>query len=121
MEGWDPLFMDGPVQDAAGAQHAPAEEERPRQLVVVDVLEEDQDHGVPAGFDHLVESLMSREPEEAREDDSTSLKTHRPSESASHLPATPGIPEESFRDDEQDLPGVPHVVDDGFQLRHSDV
>lgn len=77
MERWDPLFMDGPVQDAAGPQHAPAEEERPRQLVVVDVLQEDQDHGVPAGFDHLVQSLMSRESEEAREDHSTALKTQR--------------------------------------------
>lgn len=72
--------MDGPVQDTAGPQHAPAEEERPRQLVVVDVLQEDQDHGVPAGFDHLVQSLMSRESEEAREDNSTSLKTQRPFE-----------------------------------------
>lgn len=74
--------MDGPVQDTAGAQHAPAEEERPRQLVVVDVLQEDQDHGVPAGFDHLVQSLMSREPEEAREDNSTSLETQRPFEAS---------------------------------------
>lgn len=72
MERWDPLFMDGPVQDTAGPQHAPAEEERPRQLVVVDVLQEDQDHGVPAGLDHLVQSLMGREPEEATEDNSTS-------------------------------------------------
>lgn len=80
MERWDPLFMDGPVQDTAGPQHAPAQEERPRQLVVVDVLQEDQDHGVPAGLDHLVQSLMSRESEEAREENSTSPTTQGPFE-----------------------------------------
>lgn len=66
VKGCHPLLVDGPVENTAGAQHAPAEEERPRQPVVVDVLQEDQDHGVPAGFDHLVESLMGRESEEQR-------------------------------------------------------
>lgn len=67
LEGRHPLPVDRPVEDAAGAQHAPAQEERPRQPVVVDVLQEDQDHRVPAGLDHLVESLVGREPEGAEE------------------------------------------------------
>lgn len=46
------------MQDTGWPQHASAEEERVRQLVVVNVLQEDQDHRVPAGFDHLVKSMV---------------------------------------------------------------
>lgn len=53
--------MDRPVQDTAWPQHASAEEERVRQLVVMNVLQEDQDHRVPAGFDDLVKSMVGCE------------------------------------------------------------
>lgn len=58
VKGRNPLFVDRPVQDTARPQHASAEEERARQLVVVNVLQEDQNHRVPAGFDDLVKSLV---------------------------------------------------------------
>lgn len=61
LEGLNPLLVDWPVQDTAGTQHSSAEEERTGELVVMDVLQEDQDHRVPAGFDDLVKSLMGCE------------------------------------------------------------
>lgn len=61
MKGRNPLFVDRPVQDTAGAQHSSAEEERTGELVVMDVLQEDQNHRVPAGFNDLVKCLMGCE------------------------------------------------------------
>lgn len=58
----DPLPLNGPVQDTAGPQHAPAQEQGVGQFVVMDILQEDQHHRVPAGLDDLVQSMMGRKP-----------------------------------------------------------
>lgn len=62
VKGLNSLFVDRPVQYTAGTQHSSAEEERTRELVVVDVLQEDQNHGVSAGFNDLVKCLMGCKP-----------------------------------------------------------
>jgi len=67
VEGRHPLLVDGPVQDAARTQHAPTEEERAGQLVVVDVLQEDQNHGVPSAFNDLVLYMLGLKPEQGPE------------------------------------------------------
>lgn len=58
VKGRHPLLMDGPFQDATGTQHAPAQEEGAGQLVIVNVLQEDQNHRVPVGLDDLVIGVM---------------------------------------------------------------
>lgn len=62
MKGLNLLFVDRPVQDAAGTEHPSAEEERTRELVVMDVLQEDQNHRVSAGLNDLVKCLMGCKP-----------------------------------------------------------
>lgn len=54
--------MDGPVEDATWPQHAPSEEEGAGQPVVMHILQENQDHGVPAGFNDLMKCMMGFKP-----------------------------------------------------------
>ncbi|CAG5928666.1 unnamed protein product [Menidia menidia] len=54
------------VHDAAWAQHAPAEEQRARQLVVMHILQEDQNNRVSAGFNNLMKCLMDLKSEKGQ-------------------------------------------------------
>ena len=53
--------MDGPVEEAAQPQHAPAQEQGAGQPVVMDVLQEDQDHSVPPLLHPPVPSIVGLE------------------------------------------------------------
>ncbi|KAG7237061.1 hypothetical protein INR49_032806 [Caranx melampygus] len=48
-------------KDTSRAQHTPAEEEGLRQLVVVHILQEDQNHRVPAVFNDFMKCMMGFE------------------------------------------------------------